>query len=250
MRPRILVGIPCFGDVPNEVYEDHARFFYYLGRRYPEYDFYLAIKTKSEQFRARNAIIRAALGVGARYTLMIDDDMVFEYNETFNLECGEVDSYEFLRKMIAHDKEIVGAVYVTRGGAYEPVILMKEGPSYRKIGWDEIEDGLMPVDSIGGGLMLINNNIFRKGGIELPVFEPELEWGTDIQLCRKAQEIGIQPYVDTTIHVGHLSRRREIVTTKNYRDFIEDTMLRRSREFTPIVRETLDVDDLVHFEKL
>jgi len=247
---KILIGIPCYGDPANQVYEDHIRLMYYLGRRYPEIDFYLAVKTKSEQFRARNAIISSSLSVGADYILMIDDDMIFDTHSTYNIECGKVAAYEFLHKMLAHKKEIVGAMYVTRGGAYEPVMLKKHGWGYRKFTWDEVGDGLIPVDSVGGGAMLIDTILFRKGGIKFPVFEPELQWGTDIQLCRKAQELGYQPYVDTTIHLGHLSRERQVATMANSRQLNMDRLSGGTREFAPVIQEAITEKDLENFDKL
>lgn len=246
---RIVIGIPCFGDVPVEVYEDHTRLLYYLGRRYPEHEFFLGIKKKSEQFRARNAIIRSAFSVKADYVLMIDDDMIFEYNDAINAGCTQIDAYEFLHKMIEHDVDLLGILYVTRGGLYEPVALMEHGPSYRKVEWSEITyDGLMPVDSIGGGVMLMKVDMLRK--MEMPIFDAEYQWGTDIQLCRKAKALGIQPYIDANIQVGHLSRDRAIVTPKNYGEYITDKILSRSKEFSPVVRETLTEKMLEKFTPL
>jgi len=250
LMSRIMIGIPCYGDPAAEVYEDHMRMMYYFGRRYPEHTFFLGLKTKSEQFRARNNIIDAAVGMRCQYTLMIDDDMVFDVSDTYNIDCGQIDAYEFLNKMLAHQKGIVGALYVTRGGLYEPVCLKKYKGSYAKYRWDEIQPGLMPVDSVGGGIMLIDNGMFGKHGIKLPVFEPELQWGTDIQLCRKAQAIGVQPYVDTDIHVGHLSRSRQIITTKNCRDFQEEKLMSRSREFEATVKGTITEEELKEFDRL
>ena len=40
----IVIGMPLVGDVSQEVYEDHMRFCYYLGRRYSDHKFFLAIK--------------------------------------------------------------------------------------------------------------------------------------------------------------------------------------------------------------
>ena len=246
---RIVIGMPCFGDVPSEIYEDHARMYAYFGKNYIDHDFYLAIKTKSEQFRARNAIVRSAFEVNADYVLMIDDDMVFDYNDTINADCGKVEAYEFLNKLIAHNVDLVGALYVTRGGYYEPVALKKSGKSYQKINWGDLSrEGLTPVDSVGGGVMLMKVSMLRK--MEMPIFEPELQWGTDIQLCRKAQELGIQPYIDANVQVGHLSRNRSIVTPKNYASFVADKIMSRSREFTPEVIDTMSENMLTKFNRM
>lgn len=52
-RIRVFIGIPAYSSVPGETLEDYCRFMYHLGRRNTEYDFFMGIKTKSEQFRAR-----------------------------------------------------------------------------------------------------------------------------------------------------------------------------------------------------
>ena len=62
-KERVFIGIPCYQSVAPEVLEDYMRFAFYLGRRYQEYDFFLGIKTKSEQFRARNAIVLSLIHI-------------------------------------------------------------------------------------------------------------------------------------------------------------------------------------------
>jgi hypothetical protein len=69
-KPVIVIGVPCYGTVAPEILEDWMRFAFHCGRRMPDYDFHIAIKTKSEQFRARNAIVEAAVQVNADYLLM------------------------------------------------------------------------------------------------------------------------------------------------------------------------------------
>jgi hypothetical protein len=100
-KPVITIGIPCYSSVPPEVLQDYMRFMYYLGRRYQEYDFALAIKTKSEQFRARNAIVEAAYQIDSDYLLMLDDDHIIDTDDNWLPSA----KYEFLRKLIEHDKD-------------------------------------------------------------------------------------------------------------------------------------------------
>ncbi len=59
MNNRIFIGSPIYGKVDQEILEDWMRLAYHCGRRMPEYDFFLGIKTKSEQFRARNTIVES-----------------------------------------------------------------------------------------------------------------------------------------------------------------------------------------------
>lgn len=212
---RIMIGIPCYRDVSAETLEDYMRFAYYCGRRLPEHEFLLGIKSKSEQFRARNAIVEGALQTGCDYLLFLDDDQVIDWEGT----SGPHERYGMIDQFIEHMKAdrqlgIVGAVYYHRGAECRPV-LMKKGNDggYYWMRDDEITGGLQEVAVQGGGCMFIRLSIFDK--IKAPYFEPEFDLGTDIQVCKKATEAGFKVCCDTSIQVGHVMSRREIVTPQN-----------------------------------
>lgn len=209
-RPSIFIGVPCYGKVDPEILEDWMRWAYHCGRRMPQYDFNLGIKTKSEQFRARNAIVDAAIQAGNDWTLMIDDDMVINHQVT----AGPTEEYGFIERMIAHDKDICGVLYYQRGGECQPVIMKSVGENgYRFLRDDEIKGGLQRVDVAGGGCLLIKTKIFDK--LQYPYFAPEFKWGTDIQLCRQAAEKGFEVWADTGIELGHLKNEKVVVTSRN-----------------------------------
>ena len=209
-KPVITIGIPCYSSVPPEVLQDYMRFMYYLGRRYQEYDFALAIKTKSEQFRARNAIVEAAYQIDSDYLLMLDDDHIIDTDDNYLPSA----KYEFLRKLIEHDKDIIGALYYHRGGECRPVLMNKdENGIFTYLKDDQLTKGLQEVDVQGGGCILIKMKVFDK--IASPWFEPELQYGTDIQICTKAKEKGFSVWTDPTIEIGHVISERGIVTGKN-----------------------------------
>lgn len=220
MNKRVTIGIPCFSSVSPETLEDYMRFAFYLGRRYEGFDFSLAIKPKSEQFRARNSIVEAALQWGSDYLLMLDDDHVIDWMDRMQIEPNKEQShYEFLRKLIVHlqtaeKAAIVGGMYFHRGGECRAVV-MKEGADggFYYIRDDEIQNGLQEVAVTGGGCMLIDMNLFSR--IPGPWFEPEYKFGTDIQICKKAREQGFKVYCDTSVVIGHVLSRREVVTPKN-----------------------------------
>lgn len=222
---RIGVGIPVFQNYAPEVAHDYMRMWYNFGRRMPEHEFFLIPKTKSEQFRARNAIVTTALQFGCDYLLFLDDDHIFDWKETPNAE-----AYNFLGKLIAHDKDIVGCLYYHRTGKYRPVLMKQgKGKAYHFLTDDEISGGLQRVDVQGGGVMLIKLKIFDR--IKPPYFEPEMQtdgdnYGTDIQLCRKATQAGFEVWCDTSITVGHLKQEREIVHGENREAFIADNAMR------------------------
>jgi len=211
MKSRITIGIPCFQGVPFETLEDYMRFAFHLGRRYQDYEFMLAIKGKSEQFRARNAIVKQALQTDSDYILMLDDDHILDIHNTQ----APSEGYEFLRTLLGHMEKdpgmgICGALYVQRGGDQLPVVMNEGDMGPHFLTPMEISGCLQQVDITGGGCMLIRKEIFYK--ITEPWFAPEFEYGTDIQICRKAREAGYTVCCDTSLEIGHVKLEKQIVT--------------------------------------
>ena len=212
---RVCIGIPCYQNAPSETLEDYMRFAYYCGRRIVKHDFLLAIRPKSEQFRARNAIVEGAIQTGCDYLFFLDDDHVIDWENAPNPSSR----YAMLETLIAHleadpKRGIVGALYFHRGGECRPV-LMKEGKDggFYWMREDEVVNGLQEVAVAGGGCMLIRLSIFDK--IKAPWFEPEFDLGTDLQICKKTREAGFTVWADTSIKVGHVLSKREVITPNN-----------------------------------
>ncbi len=212
---RVLIGIPCYRDVSSETLEDYMRLAYYCGRRMPEHEFLLAIKPKSEQFRARNAIVEAALQTACDYLFFLDDDHVIDWENTR----GPTQRYGMLQTLISHmeadpKRGIVGALYYHRGGDCRPVLMKygQDGGTYW-IREDQITGEMQEVAVQGGGCMLLRMSMFDK--IKSPWFEPEFDLGTDLQICKKAVGAGFTVWCDTSIKVGHVLNKREIITPNN-----------------------------------
>jgi len=223
-RPVIFIGIPCYGSVPPEVLEDYMRFMYHCGRRMPDYDFYLGVKPKTEQFRARNQMVEGALQVGADYLLMLDDDHIINWMvDAGVVGQGSID-YGFLQRLLDHDVDIVGGLYFQRSAECAPVAMKRVGETggYRFMRPDELTGGLQEVDVAGGGCLLIKTRVLDK--IPHPVFQPEFQYGTDIQVCRAAQEKGFKVYLDSGVEIGHIRDERTVVTSKNRQQFIVETL--------------------------
>ena len=214
-KRKVCIGIPCYQNAPSETLEDYMRFAYHLGRRMPEFDFFLAVKPKFEQFRARNSIFQAAAQMKCDFLMMLDDDQVIGWSNSN----GPSEQYDFLRKLIGHmDREprlgIVGALYYHRGGDCMPV-LMKEGNDggYYYMRDDEIKGEFQEVAVTGGGAMLCRMDTLLK--VPQPIFEPEFKYGTDIQVCQKVREAGFKVACDTGVVLGHVKTAREVVTPEN-----------------------------------
>ena len=224
-RKSILIGMPCYHGVSPEVLEDMMRFAFHCGRRMPQYDFFTGIKPKSEQFRARNTIVDQALAIGVDWVLFLDDDMVVNINN----DSGVSSSYDFLERLLAHDKDIVGGLYYQRHGECAPVAMVEAGAGYRFLRDDEITRGLQQVDVVGGGCMLVSAKALLH--LPQPVFEPEFSYGTDVQLCRKAKAAGYTVWLDSSVELGHVREERTVITSRNRHQFLSDTMPGEVRKF-------------------
>lgn len=204
---KLLIGIPGFNGIVPEAQHAILAMVYRCGKDLPNLTLAVQVITKKEQFRARNALVDMAIGGGFDWLLMLDDDMV--------------PPQDLIQRLLAHEKDICGALYYQRGGRYHPVILQRtiletgelhtsflshQDPRIR-------EPGLHAVDIIGGGCMLFKVDIFRK--LMPPYFEYERVMGTDINICSRFLDAGVQPYVDTSIELGHVKDDREIISSRS-----------------------------------
>ncbi len=242
-KPVICIGIVAFDGLDGRVSQDYMRLMFHLGRRCPEYDFQLAIKSKSEQFRARNAIVMAAIQYGADYIWMLDDDHILDIKESQQSSSA----YDLPIKLVKHLEDnpnigVVGALYYQRGGDCYPVIMQeREGseiPFF--ITQMEVACRMQKVAVTGGGCMMIRTSVFDK--IAEPWFEPEHDWGTDIQLCKQIHAIGMEVWCDTSLEIGHLKVDKELLTGESIRDAHANDV------YKPYVRYRNDVLDYLQMD--
>lgn len=206
-KTRVLIGIPAFEGVQYEAQQSLFSMVYRVGRDLPNVELAVHVGYKREQFRARNQIVDAAIAADMDYLLMLDDDMIVPHN--------------LLQQLMAHDKDIIGALYYQRGGAYEPVIMRRESQEkgdYRAH-FLSLNDpiltsdrGLHEVDVIGGGCMLFKTDTFKS--ILQPYFVSEIGYGTDITICGRLKDEGHEIWVDTSIELGHVGER-QIITSRS-----------------------------------
>lgn len=235
-KPTICIGIVAYDGFDGQVAQDYMRMMFHLGRRHTDYDFQLAIKWKSEQFRARNAIVKAALQNSADYIWMLDDDHVLDIGRAR----GVTSAYDLPIKLVKHLEgnqkiAVVGALYFQRGGEYSPVIMQESRDDDRPyfLTHPEIANQMQRVDVTGGGCMMIRASVFDK--IEEPWFKPEHDWGTDVQLCKQVRAAGYEVWCDTSLEIGHMHNEKHLVTS----DLIKkDTS---TREYEPLIRYKRDV---------
>lgn len=121
------------------------------------------------------------------HLFFVDADMVFEP--------------DVLDKLLAHNKDIVGARYFKRQGTEkEPVVKTRY----------DMPGAVMPNHIfknhvVATGCLLIKREVFTK--IPRPWFSmgtPEKQMGEDIYFSAKAKENGIEAWIDPTLEVKHI----------------------------------------------
>jgi len=136
----------------------------------------------------RNQCVKAALETECDKLLMIDSDMTFPHDT--------------LVRLLAHDRAIVGGVYMRRGGTGEIIGVPLESGDYT---------GLTEMRQIGTGCILISMDVFRD--LPKPWFRCEADEsigenvGEDVTFCRMVRERGWRVWADIDLPLGHIDQR-------------------------------------------
>lgn len=234
-KKKILLGVPAFDGIVTEAQESFLNMVYYTAKNMPDYDLAIHIGYKREQFRARNNIVEAGISNDVDYILMLDDDMLVPAN--------------LIKRLIGHDVDVVGATYYQRGGAYHPVIMMRDEPDepgaysahfiHHTHPWLTTDRGMHQADVIGGGCMMFKAEVFKK--IIPPYFESERRLGTDLAICGRLKDEGVEIWVDTTVELGHVGEK-QVITSRTI-PMAEQALAKASDDLYKDVREYLSMHD-------
>jgi hypothetical protein len=216
--PHVYVGICAFADIPHEIYLSHVLWALQQGARHlGKFAISFGMATRSEQYRARNKLIRAAHTGGADFLLMIDDDQTLH-------ECPDI-----IDKFWELGQPIAGGLYYNRGGAYLPVVMKEhKGPGgirhARFMRHEELPTEPAPVDVLGGGCHWVDMKVFDKlkehhfwpfpadeGGGPFEVYYPHPQLGLDVYFCMRVRDLGYECWLHPGVKLGHLVHEREIV---------------------------------------
>ena len=149
---------------------------------------------------ARNSLVQRSLEAGSEWILFLDDDMVFPD--------------DLLLKMLAHEKDIVSALYMRRAGDHSPLAFShrNEEGLYEAVDLTQLPgEGLLKVHATGAGGLLIRSEVFRAISAEPNWFEhgrvKDRDWNAaeDIIFCEKANEAGFDVYLDLGAPIGHMA---------------------------------------------
>lgn len=135
----------------------------------------------------RNQCVDAARQTECDKLLMIDSDMTFPHDT--------------LVRLLSHGVDIVGGVYMRRGGTQEMIGAPLATGDY---------DGLVEMKMLGTGCILIDMKIFRE--LPRPWFRcpPDeangVNIGEDVQFCRDATALGYRLWADASLDLGHIDQ--------------------------------------------
>jgi hypothetical protein len=144
--------------------------------------------------RNRNIMIKIALEQNASHILFIDDDMAFRPDN--------------LKKLLGHDKDIVGGLYLHRNFPHLPIMFdeaYSDGRcknTFLRTG----TEGLIKVKNMGLGCALIKTEVFKtmpEPWITLGELEKD-HWSDDISFFNRARGHGYEIFVDTDVVCGHI----------------------------------------------
>lgn len=115
-----------------------------------------------------------------------------------------------LRRLLAHQKEIVGASYNYRRDPPQSVVKILS-PTGEIMTPDPFPTELFQAHSIGSGCQLITVDALRR--IPKPWFalkwgeHGQLEQADDLWFCNQARSVGIETWCDPTIKAEHLGTK-------------------------------------------
>lgn len=147
---------------------------------------------------ARNTIFNQALLHNCTHVFLVDDDMALKPDT--------------LRKLIAHDKDIVSGLYLSHAFPHQPLAFSEfnDKGAARYLSLNKGVEGLIPVVATGFGCCLIKTDVLKKmerPWVRLGEINPE-QWCDDIgffwRLHKDHPEVEV--FLDTDAGVGHIKQ--------------------------------------------
>lgn len=212
-KPRVCLGFVAFGDIYSEVFESTVAWAFQAGARLKDkFEIFTAIASRKEQYRARNHLIEEARQHGCDFMLMLDDDHTLS-------DCPNI-----IDDFFAEEKPLQGGLYIQRRDDKEQPVIVHYNEPTGECYWYDMSEVPMdggPVDVLGGGCNWIDMTLFdfmrQPHWWPYPydrreiVFLPDEKYGLDLQLSIRAKELGVQPWLNGKVKIGHVSHERKIL---------------------------------------
>lgn len=215
-KPKIVVCINSLVNTTQPAYSNHIQTFFHLGRFQTKYNFCLVNPPRMSIDRAKNLAAETALDIGAKYLLILDDDVLVPT------------PFDFLTKLIALNADIAAADVLIRGYPFDHMFF--KYTDKKKNGLKTVSNlpkdhklGPFPVDAVGFSLCLIKVELLRQ--LPKPYFITGVTNTEDIYFCVKARDKfpDCKIMIDTSIQCGHILYAEIIGSDnkKNYKQYHE-----------------------------
>lgn len=138
--------------------------------------------------------------VGRNMTLKYAEQLVEEGHDVTHIMWIDSDMAfpkDTIQRLLAHDKDIVGAAYCGRHHPYLPI--------YKALPEGESKDQLRKVARLPGGMMLVRYPVYQKLG-KFAFYEDR---GEDFDFCERAIAAGYDVWMDAklTNELGHVGTK-------------------------------------------
>lgn len=212
---KIFVAIPTIGMMHTDAVHSLFEMLIDMVRLEPQgYRIILAMMPRMLVAQAREVAIEKSIELKCDYTLFVDDDMLLPRG--------------LFERLLSHNKDIVSALAFERMGDHNPNIYdihhfnenLAQEVQQVSLRWRNVlnykeaceSNGLIKVDVVGFGCVLINNRIFYgENKIEAPYFMSQFQVGEDFFFCWKASQKKVDVWCDTKCLLGHIGDN-EIIT--------------------------------------
>jgi hypothetical protein len=186
---KVIIAVPS-GDM---VHAQFAQCLADLGHHCRELDLATVSCRSSIVAQARNIGVAKAQERGADWLLFIDSDMTFPPDS--------------LERLLAHDKDVVGAIYVKRVPPHTPLGIAVSPPEV------EGPHGLLEMLRLPTGMLLIRMAVFQR--LSRPYFRFAVNEATqevvgeDYVFCDHVRAAGLRLWCDCDLsrEIGHLGQQ-------------------------------------------
>ena len=211
MKKRVLLGIPMYDSMKTKSLATYTDFLVKMAFS-NKFSCHSMLHGGTYLDQNREAIAQTAIDENYDYLLFLDSDMIYRS--------------DILEKLYERYKGVIGAIYSMRSGKeHGPAIYnyIKEKDTFAQYKYWPLKKGIIKVDGIGTGLLLIEVSALKK--IPAPRFAylecetPDKEGnrrrlGEDLSFCKRCAKNGIKIYADTDVYAGHLGEK-----VWDYKDF-------------------------------
>ncbi len=144
---------------------------------------------------------------------LIADWVVKGFDYLFSVDSDIAFDPDTLKKLLAHDKDIVSGLYIQRKLG-QHILEIYEDNQYggvSNIGYSKIKGrGLVPIAGCGFGCVLVKSKVMRDIGYPQFRYHSALDHrntvSEDVDFCKKARNRGFEIFADTTILCRHIGQ--------------------------------------------